>query len=506
MCYINADMRRGSSFSALRWISLFLILGAVILFTIQLVRFSRLRTTFPDGMTIAGVPVGGLDRTASAQRLLEVYSTTPVELHYGDNVIQLDPAVADFQLDLESMLAAADLARSRQSFWVEFWNFLWGRNPTAADIPLRARFSEARLREYLEEEIAARYDQPPTAPVPAVGTINFNPGRQGTELDIERSIELIENAFRSTSRRVVDLPLGRTNPQRPSIENLEILLKQTIDLTGFDGLVGLYLLDLQTGEEIHFAYEQGQTYPTNPDIAFTAASIIKIPIMVSAFRRLGNDIDTETTRLIEQMIEKSGNDPADWLMERVIDNFDAPLQITADMQALGLDNTFLAGQFFPGAPLLASFQTPANQRTDVFTDPDIYNQTTPSEMGMLLEDIYQCAQNGGGALAAVFPGKFTQAECQSMVTYLTRNKLGLLIEAGVPDGTQVAHKHGWVTYFGVMYTLGDAGIVYTPGGNYILSIFVHHPEQLIWEPASELVATLSEAIYNYFNQPLQSGS
>jgi len=26
-----------------------------------------------------------------------------------------------------------------------------------------------------------------------------------------------------------------------------------------------------------------------------------------------------------------------------------------------LDNTFLAGQFFPGAPLLAAFQTPANQ-------------------------------------------------------------------------------------------------------------------------------------------------
>jgi len=28
-------------------------------------------------------------------------------------------------------------------------------------------------------------------------------------------------------------------------------------------------------------------------------------------------------------------------------------------------------------------------------------------------------------------------------------------------GTQVAHKHGWTTYFGVMTSLGDAGIVYT---------------------------------------------
>jgi beta-lactamase class A len=499
----NNYMNRGSSFSPLRWISLFLILGAAILATMQLIQFSRLRTTYPVGMTIAEIPVGGLDRAASAQRLLEVYSATPVELQYGADVIQLNPAVAEFDLDLESMLAAADLARSQQPFWVEFWNYLWGRNPSPADIPLSASLSEIRLRNYLETEIAARYDQPPTPALPAVGTINFQPGVQGSVLDIDRSIDLVENALRSTARRRVDLPLIRANPPRPSIQNLEVLLMQTIDLSGFTGLVGLYLQDLQTGEEVHFAYDEGERYSTNPDIAFTAASIIKIPILVSAFRRVGEEVDTETTRLFEEMIEKSGNDPADWLMERVIDPFDAPLQISTDMQSLGLENTFLAGEFFPGAPLLASFQTPANQRSDIFTDPDIYNQTTPSDIGMLLEDIYQCTQVGGGALSAVFPGEITQAECQTMVTYLIRNKLGLLIEAGVPDGTQVAHKHGWVTYFGIMYTLGDAGIVYTPGGNYVLAVFVHDPEQLIWEPASELVATLSEAVYNYFNQPIQ---
>ena len=80
---------------------------------------------------------------------------------------------------------------------------------------------------------------------------------------------------------------------------------------------------------------------------------------------------------------------------------------------------------------------------------------------MLLEDIYHCTQSGGGALAAVFPDEITQAECQTMVDYLTQNYLPSLISAGVPEGTRVAHKHGWVTYFGVMYTLGDAGIVYT---------------------------------------------
>lgn len=475
----------------------------MILFALQLVRYSRIRAVYPQGMTIAGVPVGGLDRAQSAQRLLEVYSSTPVELHYGEAVIQISPSVAEFEPDIDAMLAAADLVRSQQPFWVGFWNYLLGRTETGAEVPLRATFSETRLRVYLQNEIASRYDKPPSPSLPAVGTINFKPGIQGTSLDIDRSVDLIESALRSTNRRIVELPLERTNPPRPSIQNLEVLLKQTIDLAEFDGVVGLYMVDLQTSEEIHFIYRQGESLPVNPDLAFTAASIIKIPIMVSAFRRLGDDIDPETTKLIEEMIEKSGNDPADWLMERVIDPFTAPLLVTADMQALGLENTFLAGEFYAGAPLLASYQTPANQRKDINTDPDIYNQTTPTEIGMLLGDIYQCTQTGGGALMAVFPGEFTQSECQTMITYLTRNKIGLLIEAGVPDGTRVAHKHGWVTYFGIMNTIGDAGLVFTPGGNYILVIFVHHPDQLLWEPASNLVAKLSEAVYNYFNQPVQ---
>ena len=103
------------------------------------------------------------------------------------------------------------------------------------------------------------------------------------------------------------------------------------------------------------------------------------------------------------------------------------------------------------------------------------------------------ADNGDTVIVA--PGTYVE-----MINYLGNNQIGLLIEAGVPDGTPVAHKHGWVTYFGVMNTLGDAGIVYTPGGNYVLAVFIHHPDQLIWDPASELVAVLSEAIYNYFNQ------
>jgi len=188
-------------------------------------------------------------------------------------------------------------------------------------------------------------------------------------------------------------------------------------------------------------------------------------------------------------------------MDRVIDPQSGPLLVTEDMRALGLKNTFLAGYFSLGSPLLQLIETPANSRRDVFTDPDPYSQTTPSDIAMLLEDIYQCAQNGGSTLTAVFPGEISQAECQSMNTYLINNRLPVLLTAGLPEATSIAHKHGWVTVNGIINTIGDAGIIYTPGGNYIFVVFLYHPQQLIWEPASALVAQLSQVVYNFYNLP-----
>ncbi len=497
---MRTNVRSQGSISGLRWVSVFLLLFAVILTTIQIASFSRLRATFPSRMAIAGVPVAGLDRQQAAQRLLEAYNI-PVELRYNDEVIQLDPAVVGFELDLESMLAAADLERTRTSFWNGFWSYLWGGVPETSEIPLRATFSEARLRTYLDNEIGPRYDQPSSPPVPIAGTVNFQPGKLGTALDIERTILPIENALRSTNQRVVALPLERTLPSRPSFDNLDILLKQTIELSDVDGTVGFYMLNLQNGQEIHFALQNGEAVSVYPDVAFTTASIIKIPILVSVYRRLDNTQDQEAVNLIEKMIIESGNETADWLMQRVIDSYRGPLYVSSDMRKLGLENTFLAGHFYQGAPVLDLFQTPANQRTDITTTPDVYNQTTASDMGMLLEDLYQCAEFGGGALIAVFPNQITKEECQAMVTYLTKNKMPSLLEAGIPDGTQIAHKHGWVTNNGVINLIGDAGIVYTPGGDYILSVFLYHPNQLIWDSASSLVGQLSRAVYNFYNLP-----
>ena len=474
---------------------------AVVVTTLLLVRFSRLWINFPPNLSIAGVPVGQLTRQAAAERLLTTYSR-PVELYYNDAVIHLDPNAVGFLLDNDAMLAAAEQERTRTTFWEAYWNYLWDRSTDPVNIPLRAAYSEDRLRTYLITEIATRYDQLPTPAMPVVGTTNFQAGTSGSELDIERAIPLIETSLFSLEHRSLVLPIKKTAPAHPTFQNLQVLLRQTIDLSGFDGVIGLYVGDLQTGQNFGFILDKGSPVSTPPDVAFTASSTIKIPIMISLFRRMGENLDAETTKNLEDMIAKSINPASDWLMQNKIDRDEGPLMVTEDMQTLGLENTFLGGYFYAGAPLLEVFNTPANERTDVITEPDPYSQTTPAEIGQLLQDIYQCANMDGGALIAAFPGEITQEECQSMINYLIQDRIALLIQAGVPDGTNVAHKHGWVTdLFGIIHDMSDAAIVFTPGGDFVFTFYMYHPVQIVFDPANQLVKDLSRVIYNYYNIP-----
>lgn len=501
--------RRGSqsAFDVLRWMSIAALILAGGLSILQLIAFSRIWAGYPTGLTIGGIPVGRLNRQEAAERLLEVYSL-PVEMVYQDQVIHLQPSTVSFELEVESMLAAAELERTRIPFWNAFWDYIWGRVTSPIDVPVRLKYSQQRLRDYLEKDVAARYDQPATPAQPIPGTVEFQPGSQGTALDVERALVLVDAALHSNRIRRITLPLQRSNPEQPTWRQLEILLKQTIlDVHNFEGTIGVFLADLQNGQEISLIYSARELVMVPPDQSFTASSTIKIPIMVSAFRRLGTDEETDiqvTPAILEQvekMISRSDNNSSDWVMQNLLDRFRGPLIVSEDMQTLGLENTFLAGYFYQGAPLLISYQS-TGQRDDTLVERDPYSQTTAAEMGQLLVDIYQCAQVGGGNLLAVFPGKITQAECQSMIQQLINDRTPWLITAGLPDGTEIAHKHGWVSdQFGIIHDMSDTGIVFTLGGNYVLSIFVYHPTQLVFEPSNQLVVDISRAVYNFYNLP-----
>lgn len=485
------------TFPLLRWIAIGLILIAVTLATVQLVSYSRIRDNFPLGLEVGGIPVGGLNYEEAAERIYTVYRS-PIELNYAGSRIQIRPAVLGFEPQVENMLAVADNLRVTEPFWSGFWNFLWNRNIEVISIPLNADYDEARIRVYLETEIAALYDTPSSSPKPIPGTTEFESGATGTSLNLDRAVLQVIDALNSPDKRSITLSLGQSTIPRPSITDLETMLKQIIDVSGFDGIVELYLQDMKTDQNIQFAYELGSDL--TPNIAFSAWSTIKIPVMVSSFKVLNEPAPEYDLALMEGMIEQSENTSTDELAMTVIDENLAPIIVTEDMQTLGLENTFWGAYFYLGAPPLQLYTTPANSRDDVDTGPDAFLQTTPADMGMLLEDIYQCQTYGGGALIAAFPGEITQDECDLMVTYLARNQIAVLIQSGVPSGTTVAHKHGWANETdGLLHTIGDVALVYTPGGDYVLSIFVHHPVQAVFDPVNELFADLSQAIYNYFN-------
>ena len=485
------------TFPLLRWIAIGLLLIAVTLTTLQLTSYSRIRDNFPLGLEVGGIPIGGLNYEEAAERIYTVYRS-PIELNYAGALIQIRPAVLGFEPQVENMLAVADNMRVTEPFWSGFWDFLWNRNIEIINIPLNADYDEARIREYLETEIAARYDAPSSSPQPIPGTTEFEVGAPGTSLNLDRATLQVIDALNSPDKRSITLSLGQSAVQRPSITDLETMLKQLIDVSGFDGIVELYLQDMESDENIHFAYELGSDLP--PNIAFSAWSTIKIPVMVTAFKELDEPAPTQYLALMEGMIEQSENTSTDELAMTVIDNNLAPIIITDDMQTLGLENTFWGRYFYLNSPPLRIYTTPANSRDDINTDPDPYLQTTPADMGMLLEDIYQCQTYDGGALIAAFPDEITQEECDLMVTYLARNQIAVLIQAGVPSGTTVAHKHGWANEMdGLLHTIGDVALVYTPGGDYALSIFVHHPVQAVFDPINALFAELSQAVYNYFN-------
>jgi len=178
-------VRNRTSVPILRGISIAILSIALVLAVVALIGYSRQRNSYPRGMKIAGVPVGGVNPQIASERVLQVYSS-PIEVQYSESIIHVDPSTVGFELDMDSMIAAADLERTGGSFWGGFWSYLWNRDPSPVEVPLSATIAEDRLKAYLQNEISARYDEPPTAAQPVPGSTSFTPGSPGVTLDTRR--------------------------------------------------------------------------------------------------------------------------------------------------------------------------------------------------------------------------------------------------------------------------------------------------------------------------------
>lgn len=245
--------------------------------------------------------------------------------------------------------------------------------------------------------------------------------------------------------------------------------------------------------------ERGERYDLRGDEPMPTASLIKLPIMVEAYRQAEAgklDLDRTitlreadkvpgsgllTTRFsegasfplrdaIRLMIADSDNTATNLVLEQT-----GIREVSASMETLGLPDTKLNGKLYRRD---ASVFPERSQRFGL-------GSTTALGMIQLLERLHQ--------RKLVSP-----ASDDAMIEHLKACADTSMIPRFLPEGTAVAHKVG-----GIGDIRTDAGILYTPGGPVALCVLTAENEDRRATPdnrAERLVAEVGREVYNHFNQ------
>lgn len=490
--------RRKQRVPVLPVLSITMIIAAIVLFIFELINFSQREDRLASGVSVAGVDVGGLTQAEAEVKWESVY-TEPVLLYYGDNPIELQPNSIDFRTDSETMLAESLSGGAYTGdFWIRFFNHLLGREiiQSAAAVDLVATYQERLLRQFLND-IAQRYDRPPGRPSYDVFTMSVYAGETGSTLNLDQAVAMIDTALRSPDERTVQLPIGDSAASRPALSTLRQLIVDYLDNQGFiyDGqntVASVFIMDLQTGEELSIL----------SDVAFSAASTIKLPIMIDFYRTLNQSPTRDEAFIMANSLLCSLNASSNTMM-RLISGVDDVLagarSVTDTAQRLGARNTFISAALFESADQVLGSTTAPNTTPNVTynTEPDPFNQTTTEDLGTLYSLIYDCASFGSGLMTAFPSGSFTQQECQQMLELTSANDLQRLLQGGLPTGARISHKNGWVGD-----VAGEAGVVYPPNGrDYVISVFLWERTEdnfQNYEQLWPLIEGISRATWNYF--------
>lgn len=275
----------------------------------------------------------------------------------------------------------------------------------------------------------------------------------------------------------------------PDIGYLAAAIEET--LANFDGLSSYVIIDLVRGNRLDH----------NADLAISGMSLLKVPIVVQTYRHLNTSPDLEQTKLITQTVSMSSNYSANLLMEMMAgtgNTYTAVTSFTDQMRQLGLYNTFITVPFDsdPRPEQLTTQITPANQRPGPSARPDPYRQTTVGDLTTLLAWVYECARSDSGPLRQQYPDELSQAECAEILDVMRLNALSNLLTEGLPPGTPISHKVGWIGT-----THGDIAIVYGPEQDYLIGLVLYGDTWLEWDRSAPLFERISELAYRHFNDP-----
>jgi beta-lactamase class A len=443
------------------------------------------RFELPSGSEIAGIDVSGQTAQDAVARVEEAYAR-PAYLYHLEEHVELDPVNVGFTIDGESMAAEAQRQLDSRESWISFAAYVLERPLQPVKVPLMATHDAAGLEAMLES-VASFLDQPAQAPQMLARDEGIREGQIGYVTDLEASLTEAESALYRPDNRVAQLVVVEEQPPEMSLELLADVIRNK--LQGFDGIGSIFIMDLQTGEEIGI----------NADVVMSGLSILKIAIFVEAYRAMDGPPNDYQQQLLLDTATRSSNFGANLLLHEVAgenNTYKGADILTESLHKLGLVNSFMAVPYdaTPPAHRQTTYVTPANSTGEAITQPDETMQSTAEDIGSLLAMIYYCSR-GGGPLLAIYPDELTADECQAIIDLMILNEEGNLIRFGVPEGTPVSHKHGWARA-----THADAGIVLSPGGDFVIVEYLDQPgDWLLADISFPILREIARAAYNYFN-------
>ena len=229
-------------------------------------------------------------------------------------------------------------------------------------------------------------------------------------------------------------------------------------------------------------YETQNYVDINSSEVFSAASIIKIPVLIDLFKSVENGtISLDDTIPLTEYYRSEGSGSLQYKAtdsKYTIDKL-AEIMITeSDNSATNM----LMSQIGGVNNVNQSIRDWGLKNTEIQTWlPDMKgtNHSTAKEMAQMLYNI---------DLNEEF---LTDASRNKIYSYMSHVHNNRLIQAGLGNGSIFYHKTGDI---GKM--LGDAGIVVTPTGKrYIVVIFANRPHNAYM--GKEFIVKASEIIYNY---------
>ena len=256
-------------------------------------------------------------------------------------------------------------------------------------------------------------------------------------------------------------------------------------------VVAVAILDLQTGDSLF----------VNADESFHAASTMKVPVMIELFRQ----IDAGRWRLDQKV-------PLANQFESIVDGSTYSLNAAddSDSSAYGLVGQNVAIRDLLDRMITRSSNLATNALIGL-VDAKQANATAHA-LGAKNIRVLRGVEDGkafraglnntttardlAALLAAIEKGRAaSRASCDAMIDVLSRQEFNTEIPAGLPPGTKVAHKTGWIS--GVLH---DAAIVYPPGRKpYVLVVLTRDIPDV--SNARPLIADISRLVYTHVMQP-----